>query len=289
MQLVYHKIPRDAVIKTITVEDIQALASRLPSVGATLRLNQIAVFRKSYSNKILPELKAQNVKLTPTVVKSFAAIVKLLGMDHNSPLFVSGIVSDICFGWGIIIERHTKEEWSEKGDLFAAAMCLGRTAQLEDYYVMKAAFRDGVRWGKATSPNPKFRADSARKAIKKAATIGLESPTKSLLHELDAAKLAVMRFGNAQLRALPAEIGGLNSRALLCDGPEADDNNSRLDERLTSPDHTQYSRKARKRSVRASGWNYDDVDDEGDDRAVLRQFREVSVQDSDDAGSVYEL
>jgi hypothetical protein len=70
----------------------------LPDVSALLRLDEIAIKNKSYNNKVLPELRQQNVRLTRKVLDSMANTIKFLGIDHTSPAFVSGVVADIISG-----------------------------------------------------------------------------------------------------------------------------------------------------------------------------------------------
>ena len=54
-------------IRTFRVSDLQVFANRIPGVGVTLRLDEIGIRYKSFSLKILPELRSQGVKLTPKV------------------------------------------------------------------------------------------------------------------------------------------------------------------------------------------------------------------------------
>ncbi|KAK5163118.1 uncharacterized protein LTR77_010902 [Saxophila tyrrhenica] len=283
--MIYDRIPRNAVIKTVSVQDIYDLASRLPDVGATLRLNQIAKLNKGYLSQVLPALKAQNMKLTAPVIKSIARIAEFLGVGHTFPLFVSGIVSDVISEWGIAVCRQTEQEWLAKADIFATTICSGETVRLKDFYLMKAAFRDGVRWGNASDYNPRFEVAKTNRAVKKAGTVGLGGSMKPLTDELDAAKLGLMVFEREVQKSLPQGAGGSGSgvrRALLenvgdDEMDEADDvaenDDSGFDESMFADD-------------RAAD---DDDGDDDDGEDALRQFRGELMNDSDDKSSVYEL
>lgn len=116
---------------------------------------------------------------------------------------ISGIVSDICSGWGLLLEPHSEQEWLEKAGVFAEAMTAGgQHIRLEYNSSLEYAFLDGIRWGYASDANPRLRRETACRAMKKARVIGLESPASIIANQLDAAKMAVMSLENVQHGAL---------------------------------------------------------------------------------------
>ncbi len=299
--MIYHRIPREGILKTLSVQDIRDFASRMPAVAATLRLDQISARNRSYLNTILPELRSQNVHLTDTVIKSFSDITKFFGVDYRSPVFVSSIVADLCFGWGFTIRYCTDDEWSRKAEVFSQAMCQGKVTQLKERCLMKVAFRDGVQWGNASEFTPKFDHGKARRAITKGGTIGLGSLVKPLLDELAAAKLALLMYEKAQQRALPQAPEGSSSRnrgalmsvafenegdrdddgsdevGLVEDGNANEEDDDREDEDREDEDREDEDRNVGRSHGRRAHRN------------VLQHYRNGWTEDSDDEGSVYEL
>jgi hypothetical protein len=149
----------------------------------------------AFETKILPVLKT---------IKCMADIALFLGLSAtSSPAFISGVVSDICAGWGLLIHHHTEQEWAKKAEVFASVF----TQDAEETYIngglpLMQAFLDGVFWGNATQHNPRFSGATIVQATRKAKRIGLESPARLLANELDATKLRLMMFEKGQQRAL---------------------------------------------------------------------------------------
>jgi hypothetical protein len=82
-------------------------------------------------------------------------------------------------------------------------MCRDETPRLTEFYMMKSAFLDGVKWGNAKDANPKFSAERAKRTLSRAEMLGLGSTEELVMDELDDAKRTVLSFAKEQQRALP--------------------------------------------------------------------------------------
>jgi hypothetical protein len=179
-------------------------------------------------------------------------------------------VSDICQGWGISITHHTESEWSSKAERFAQAMCQGDTSRLEDISNMAWAFLNGVKWGNAREPNPKFRGDRTRRTLFRAKKIGMPSATQLIIKKLDAIKSGFLSLEEQERRALPlitpSPIRGRRPMLLIQDDEEDDSGYEDLDAEMSVCD------------------DCEEVDDD-----VEMADDEDPAYDDDSDGSVYEL
>lgn len=233
------------------------------------------------------------------MIRSIADVAKFLGLSYDSSIgHVSGVgtynhnpsnitecanryisvVSGITQDWGINITRHSGSGWLAKAQTFAHAMDPNRTARPGHLTAMEEAFMDGVRWGCTKEANPRLRADRARRALRRARMVGLESPAKLLVDDLDAAKLTILSFEKAQLRALPASTagyGGSRRPLLIHGGDDGVNDDSGYDEEADEDDEPM--------SPPATPGNA------GDEDVEMCDSDEIAYDSDMEDGSVHEL
>ncbi|KAK3695891.1 hypothetical protein LTR37_018296 [Vermiconidia calcicola] len=276
--LIYHKIPKASILKTVSVDSIFEAASN-SAIGSALRLGEIERERKGYAKVILPALLDQQVRLTPKMIEAVAEMVEFFGLTPKSPIaHIAGMISDYVEGWGLKVdEYHVGTEWIAAASVFAQVLCEKR-ATLKDFEAVKMAFLDGVLWGNTRERNGKFRPEKRQRIMKRGKKIGLESPAKLLCDELDAVKLILMSFEKQQQRLLES---GSTGQLQLEEGEQTEDEGIE-DDMAQDID--------------------EDVDDdvEGDEQIVWPNANDNNsdvamgedlniTYDSDDDGSIYEL
>lgn len=218
--MIYHKVPRDGVMHSFTVEELLRFVRANPAVDSALRLNQLAADRTSYAKKILASFQAETLVLDKEAIRAIASVVRFLGLDASFAIEpVMHIVSDILQGWAFTVKHDTPAGWSQAAGTFAAAMdSPSGSIDIRAFENMKLAFLDGVRWSRGDF-NTRHNPETMRIMLVRAKKIGLEAPTKILTDELDAVKLNLMLYDKNQQRLLH----GTASQALLTEADNEDD------------------------------------------------------------------
>jgi hypothetical protein len=80
---VYREIPRSAIVKTFSVEDLIAFSNSDKDVKRVLRLDIMAV-AKTPSAEIIKALKQDNLTVNSRVATAIGKIVLFLGLNHKS-------------------------------------------------------------------------------------------------------------------------------------------------------------------------------------------------------------
>ena len=97
--LVYHKVPKKAILYTFAISGFLAFVNNSPIVDRALRLPELTAARTSYATKIRPSFKADNVRLETESIRAMAKIARFLNLSAASPIeHVMHIVSDIIQG-----------------------------------------------------------------------------------------------------------------------------------------------------------------------------------------------
>ncbi|EMC95762.1 hypothetical protein BAUCODRAFT_24775 [Baudoinia panamericana UAMH 10762] len=189
---VYYRIPAEAVLSTITVDELADLCSRCPSVNA-LGFAVLGASR-DYRTKIRPQLQDAKVALTPKVVCAIAKIISTCGLrpaarvEHIAQ--IAHMVSDIVQGFGLYVNYSTATEWRQISAIFAWEMT--RTVDkfsidLQQKESLRLAFLDGVRW--SCGPfNARYSVEGVSATQKRAARLSLAQPLHILLDELASVK-----------------------------------------------------------------------------------------------------
>lgn len=185
--LIWQQIPEAAILHTFNGRDLIALASNDRELRHTLRLEELHL-GASMSAKIAT-LRKQEVPLSTSVVNAIAKVVRFFRVQGSGNHgHIAAMVTGVCEGWGIDIRKRSEQEWQKLANHFADQV--GANSDLRARQSIKLAFLDGVAWG-LEGPNAKHTLEAITRKEKRAAAVGLASPSDILAHELDALKLAL--------------------------------------------------------------------------------------------------
>lgn len=100
--MIYCKIPSEAILTTVTVQEVLDLASRVPSVKDALRF-QLLEAPGAYRGKLRPILKADNIELTAGITTAIGRVAKLLGLTPFSPReqMYESLASAFLLAWAV--------------------------------------------------------------------------------------------------------------------------------------------------------------------------------------------
>ncbi|CAK4032606.1 Hypothetical predicted protein [Lecanosticta acicola] len=201
--LVWHKIPREAILRNVKAEDFLRLVDTDKDIAQALQF-EILQSPSSLSRTKIPKLKINGVPLTPETTIAMARICNFLGLHTHLPEKLGHIVSDIVEGWGLRVQKRDEAEWYQLSTLFAREVrsCSQPTTLVHQEKV-KFAFLDGVGYGKG-GVNCKFHPQLLAKKQNAASAVGLASPAQIIANRLDAAKMAVLASEKMENRRLHA-------------------------------------------------------------------------------------
>ncbi|KXL42365.1 MAG: hypothetical protein FE78DRAFT_73425 [Acidomyces sp. 'richmondensis'] len=199
--IIYHKIPKNAVICTFQLCKLFDLADRIPAIQNILRF-QVLEAEGDYRSELRGKLEEDNVELSPGIVAALAQIVKLC-LDCQSPVEQIGfLVAEIVFGWAFILQHAKPEEWLTIAAVFSHVLCgNSKPNGIVDEQRAKLAFLEGVKWG-CGSYNTRHTPKAVLKMQNKAQSIGLGCPAKLLSNELGTLQLDLWLFERQQQRVI---------------------------------------------------------------------------------------
>ena len=185
----------DSITHTFALQDFIDVAAKEPSVDALLRFPEISK-KATYKQELLPELKRQDLNLTPSIAKAIAQIVSPVGLTHKPPIGqLCAIVSDIARGWGVKIRPRTLRDGQRISSVFAFALYSGDPAliDLDRLQSSRLAFLEGCAWGLGDE-NANLNPELVRLTPYRARLVGLECPVKILMDEVDTARTTLLSF-----------------------------------------------------------------------------------------------
>lgn len=197
--LVWEKIPKTAIIKTIKVSDILGLGND-PILGRMLRLDLLAS-RGDFKTVILPKLRAMKVPLCCEAADAIAKFAHFMGLDaYAESAHISHLVCDLIQGWGLCLRR---EDWGQVAAVFARGLesASNHILRSSESARLEMAFLDGVRWSSSCHSNTMHNAEFVRLMQRRAKMIGLEDPAK-LLHDQLEASSARMSASQSRMKLL---------------------------------------------------------------------------------------
>lgn len=192
--LIYHKIPKEAVICTLQLSELCDLADRIPAMHDILRF-QILEAKGDYRAKLRSKLEGDNIQLSPGIVTALARIVNLC-LNHQSPVEqIANLVAEIVFGWAFSLQPAMPQEWVTSAGVFSYILCRGTNppSGVAEEQRMKLAFLEGVKWA-CGSYNTRHTPKQVLKMREKAESIGLGCPAKLLSDELATIELDLWSF-----------------------------------------------------------------------------------------------
>jgi hypothetical protein len=177
--LVWRTIPKQAILQTITINELCQEIENDSDMKRIFRLEKL--FRKRRRKDVEPtlrdDLKADQIPLSSErgkdAVSGIAKFVLLIGVGPY-PSGIRHVVSDIIHGFCIQPQKGSPEDWFALSEQFLNALTLYGSLALSHFNRDKAriAFLQGVQFGFA-SPNVAHK--EIRKLQKKWAEVGLSS------------------------------------------------------------------------------------------------------------------
>lgn len=271
--LVWQHVPEVAILHTFKATDLMTLVSNNGDISQVLRFDILRPRAAVALATKIANLRRQKVPLSRKSTVAIAALVSFFGL--RSPYtsgHISAIVTGICEGWGLDIQSREERVWQQLANHFANQFGTGNLG-LRERQTIKLAFLDGVAWG-CGEPNAKHTPAGVASKERKAAAVGLASPSDILAHELDAMKLALKLHEKAEQRALQRyHHPHVQGRTLLDDDATEDGLGDDLDEaQMSGGDGTAPYTSAEDKEPASDGEEIIFVDDDSEDENSIADW-----------------
>lgn len=180
----WKNIPARAVVDSFSVRELSAFVNASPSMSKILRLNTLAEDKRAFHKSVLPDLKADNMQLSPGVITAVADLFQFIGLNaYSKGDHLSHLWTTVIHGRGIQLSHNNPEQWVQLAARFARALADagGYILPSRDSKPLELAFLEGVNWAscKSRSFSTRYGRDSegliARKD-KQARLIGVQDP-----------------------------------------------------------------------------------------------------------------
>ncbi|KAK5109071.1 hypothetical protein LTR62_007527 [Meristemomyces frigidus] len=225
--VVWHEIPKRAMINTFSVAELYAACQRMPAMAAALSLDIVGKEGSNLKKTVLIELELRGIALSERTTVILAEICHFVGLTATSSLqHLEHIVSDIVQGWRLAIQPSTSAEWAMLASTFTLKLCNQDRSSLDRQMALQMCYLSGVKAGLGEFNfmlQPKLIAKMKRKSI----IVGLESPTQIVLEAIANATSSVLDYDKEQNK----RYAEAESRILL---PDVEDH-FRLDSDVSSP------------------------------------------------------
>jgi hypothetical protein len=195
--IVWHRIPRSAIIHTFTMFALKEYCQRVPHLGSILRFDTIRI-RRAWEKTILPMLAADGIELDVRTVTALAKLCRFIGLAPAPKNQLQQAVSDLIQGWKIQVRHLSEEEWADLTQYWVHGLSDRTTINsLEREQTLKMCFLHAVREGLAP-----FNLQHKPKAIagmkKAGGDVGLGSPKRIALSALERGRAAILEQEDEQ-------------------------------------------------------------------------------------------
>lgn len=194
--LIWGKIPAEAIIKTVALQDLVVLANDVEVLGNAFTLDLLGA-KGDFQSRIKNHRTRKPVSLKKTIIPAMARLIHFFGLSKSSNL--ARMVREIIQGWVIEIAPMTSVEWAETAASFAHFMSSlsGHFEGLRTQQALKEAFLHGVRAGLG---KPYWESDTrlTKRLHRDAAVAGLGSPDDILNDEMTMATAALQAFADQE-------------------------------------------------------------------------------------------
>ncbi|KAK3617377.1 hypothetical protein LTR56_025321 [Elasticomyces elasticus] len=196
--IVWHEIPKEAIISTFSVDSLAEACDRIPRLHDLMRMEIIAG-RTDLKTKIMSALTEDRIKLNTNIAVAIAQLCRIFGLSGSSALdHLEHVVSDVIQGWRVAIEHMSSAEWAHLAATWMHSLC-GRSTvpSPEREQQLKMTWLHGVKAGMGDFNT--FRDGKLIKQMhRKAQDVGLDSPTQIVLEAMANATRAILELEQKQ-------------------------------------------------------------------------------------------
>ncbi|KAK1814401.1 hypothetical protein LTR12_011221 [Friedmanniomyces endolithicus] len=209
--IIWHEIPRKAIIHTFAIVDLLDACDTTPAFAAMLRVETVGKHMAALKTTTVSRLEEAGIALTPETVTVIARLCKFVGLTARSPL-------------------KQLEHFTSLANTFSHVLC-GRSTfpSLERALQLQMTFLHAVRAGLAEF-NMLFDPILIRRMHRKALFVGLEDPRGIVIASVASATAAVGEYEREQearyaeaLGAKRLDAGGKRGRWVLESDVESPD------------------------------------------------------------------
>ncbi|KAK6435148.1 hypothetical protein LTR95_008673 [Oleoguttula sp. CCFEE 5521] len=210
--LVWHEIPKRAILSTISIQDLK-LQAQTPPFYRFLRLDE---FAKGTVDKVKlnERLKQMELPLSEQV-DTIARMVLLLDLGNTGYDNMWCICYELIRGFELKIGS---QDWAGLATAFAHALCKRKTkpTSLSDQATVMAAFTSAIQWSLGAA-NARYKPKEIGLMQRKAGKLGLGDPESVISKELTKAQRALQAFRGG------LRIEGTQRKALVLTGSEGEE------------------------------------------------------------------